>query len=252
MSLKTVGMLTLPILAIAAFVPVLTGMGKQPEGQLVDSGTFSISVNGKRVALESFKIMQSAEGSVSHSELRVMEEGKLANSDSKPEQVYDMEMDSSGNLRRYHWERLQSDKASLVVEPNDSLLIEHMVDPNGKSRELQHMLPTSTVILDDNFFSQRELLAWRFMASGCKPDGKGTRCELPKREYGVLNPSEHLSSDVFVEFIGQEKAAIKGAPQMYTQIRISGEEGEWLMWLDDHEKVVKIEVPDANTEVLRD
>ena len=233
------------MLALAAMVPVLTAMGKQTEGQLVDSGVFDISVNGKRVATESFKITESPEGSLSHSDLRLEAE-------NKPTQSYDMEMDSSGNLRRYHWESLITDKSSLVVEPDDSILVEHIVDPNGKNQEKKHMLPTSTVILDDRFFSQRELLAWRFMASGCKPDSKGLRCELPKRQYGTLNPTQHLANSVTVEYIGQEKAVIKGAAQIYTQIRISEEDGDWLIWLDDHEKVAKIVVPSANTEVIRD
>ena len=245
MKLKTMNVLPLAVVVLAAVVPALMGMGKQPEGQLVDSGSFGISVDGKRVATESFKITEGTDGSLSHSELRLEAE-------SKPAQAYDMEMDASGNLRRYHWEKLLTDKATLLVEPNDSLLVEHIVDPQGKNHDVQHMLPTSTVILDDNFFSQRELLAWRFMASGCKPDSKGLRCELPKREYGTLNPSQHLSSDVFVEYLGQEKATIKGAPQNYTQIRITGEDGDWLMWLDEHEKVMKIVVPAAKTEVIRD
>ncbi len=251
----------LPICGIALGVLVLTfailtsnavetALASKPgDSQTVDSGAFSVTIGGKHIATESFRIEQSSDGSITHSELRI-------NDDAKPTASYDLEMDASGNLRRYHWEKLLTDKASLIVEPTspgpDSLLIERIVDPNGKTHEVQHLLPTSTIILDDNFFSQRELLAWRFLASGCKPDTKGMRCELPKREYGTLNPSQHFASDVFVEFAGQEKTSWKGTQQNLMQIKLTSEEGEWLLWLDEHEKVVKMSIPSANTEIARD
>jgi hypothetical protein len=45
---------------------------------------------------------------------------------------------------------------------------------------MPYILPLSTVILDDNFFSQRKLLVWRYLTTGC----------IPKDGLLACNPSQ--------------------------------------------------------------
>ena len=66
---------------------------KTDAGQLVDSGSFGIYVNGRRVATESFEIRQNAQGSVTRSSL------KVENGSTKIGQTTELLMDGIGNVR---------------------------------------------------------------------------------------------------------------------------------------------------------
>ena len=39
----------------------------------------------------------------------------------------------------------------------------------GKPAEQPFLMPSTTAILDNNFFVHREVLAWRYLAADCKP-----------------------------------------------------------------------------------
>ena len=152
-------------------------------GQLVDSGSFGIFRDGKRVATETFSIQQQPGGSVANFQLK-MDDGS-----KQPAQTSDMELGGSGELRRYEWHQASPDKAEAVVTPSDPFLIEHLVSgPDAKPVQQPFLVPASTVILDNNFFAQRELLAWRYMAGGCKAGTAKMECRLPPAKFGVLVP----------------------------------------------------------------
>ncbi len=203
---------------------------KAAKPQLVDSGSFGVYLNGKRVATEKFQIEQKAEVNVASSEVIV--EGDSG----KPSQQAEMQVASNGDLLRYTWREVAS-KTEAVVEPSNEFLIEHVTSgPQAKPEDMPFLMPHSTVILDDYFFSHRQILAWRYLASGCAPDSTGQR----------------LSMQVALEFAGREKVTIRGAERELTRINLRSEDAEWSLWLDDANKVVRIVIAGANTEILRD
>src|SRR5256885_5761293 len=59
--------------------------GKEPTGQMVDSGSFGVFMNGKRVATETFSIQQS--GGASTTSAQVKEEGGSGASQSSELQI---------------------------------------------------------------------------------------------------------------------------------------------------------------------
>ena len=61
------------ILTTLVFITVIACAlaAKAPTVQVVDSGSFGVFVNGRRVATETFKIEQHAGGSMARSELKV-------------------------------------------------------------------------------------------------------------------------------------------------------------------------------------
>jgi len=63
--------------------------------------------------------------------------------------------------------------------------------PQEKEHEQPYLLPLSTTILDDYFFIDREILAWRFLASACKQDKGVLQC--PLRQRAQLEPSTLIS-----------------------------------------------------------
>lgn len=230
---------------LCASLPLVAGKPKNPPPpapKVVDEGTFSVSVNGARVLTETFSIKQNAQGSVTKSEVRVS---------GKPTQNSEMTMGANGNLVRYEWNELEGTKGKNVVEPSNDFLVEHYAMPGGKVGDQPFLMPASSVILEDAFFSHRELLLWRYFGASCgKADGKG--CEFAKAQYGVVIPRQRISSMVSVEYVGPERMNVKGAEKDLTKFRITTEGPDWFAWVDENFKVQKISVPEDGTEVTRD
>ena len=240
--------------ALAAFLlasqilsPVFAGSKKTaPATRVVDSGTFGIFVNGRRVASEVFQIDQQPDMSVAKSEL------KLADS-KEPAQTAELQLTPSGDLRRYEWKELSPEKAVTVVEPQNDFLVEHVTgtEPAVKPIEQPYILPASTLIVDDYFFSHREILAWRYLA-GCTPEpGKG--CKLTKQQFGVLVPRQRAPIMVSIEYAGREKISLKGQEVELDRFDLTADGNDWAMWLNpsDH-KLMRILIAADNTEVVRD
>jgi hypothetical protein len=211
-----------------------------------DSGSFGIFVNGKRVGTEKFTIEQrGSEMSVANSEITV-DDGR-----SKITQTAEMHVAPNGELLSYVWKGLTPQKEQSTVEPKDQLLVEHVVPADQKKTDVPYILPASTVILDDNFFSQRELLVWRYLATGCvvKPN-EGRMCG-PSR-FGVLVPHQHTSASAVMDLTGREKITIKGQEQELNKFKLESDGVVWNLWVNDDYKVIKMSVPASNVEVVRD
>jgi len=215
----------------------------------VDSGSFGVFQNGHRVATETFSIRQNAGGSVATSQFKTDD-----NVQEKAEQSSELQLTEKGELRRYEWKELIPGKAEAVVVPNEDFLMERYGDnPQAKQREQPFLLPASTSILDDYFFIQREILAWKYLATGCRQQNGQIQCPDKQRvQFGTLNPHARSSMQVSVEFSGKEKVSIHGTERELNRLTLQSEAGVWEMWLDDQFKLVKILVRDDNTEVVRD
>jgi hypothetical protein len=222
---------------------------KETAGQVVDSGSFAILVNGQRVATEQFTVQQTATGSTIKSELR---EDASA---EKASQTSSMQLTAAGELIRYEWKELAPGKTQLELVPNDQFLLERVtVNPGDKPIEQPFLLPSSTVVLDNNFFVHRELLAWRYLAQNCKPEGTKMQCTAGPISFGVVVPEDRTSLRVSLEPVGLEKVQVHGTDRQLPRFSLKFEGGEWTLWLDDqdHYKLVKIAIPSEKTEVIRD
>ena len=221
---------------------------KDTGGQLVDSGSFGVFVNGRRIATETFSVQKSSSGSIATSEFKT-EEGM-----DKAMQSSELQLTASGDLRKYEWKELSPGKAQAVVLPNDNLLVERSTEnPQAKQDEHPFLLPPSTSILDDYFFIHREILAWKYLATGCKQQNGGISC--PKEQeakFGALNPHARSSMLVTMTFAGREKVALRGVDRELNHFHLKGETGDWNLWLDDQFKLVRIVVTGDNTEIVRD
>lgn len=235
----------LPVLLLAISP---AGTAKQA-GKTVDSGSFGIFINGQRVATERFSIQQTASGSTVDSQLA--EEGV----NQKAAQNSKMQLTAQGELLRYEWHELTPDKMDLELLPNDQFLIERvMVKPGEKPLEQPFLLPSSTVVLDNNFFVHRELLAWRYLAQSCKQDAGKFQCVSGPTTFGVIVPQGRASMRVTVEPVGREKIQVGGRERDLARFNLKVEDNSWSMWLDDqdHFKVMKIDIGSEKTEVVRD
>ncbi len=166
-----------------------------------------------------------------------------------------MKISAGGDLIRYEWHDLGEGKSELSVAPNDQFLVEHITAHAGeKPSEQPFLMPQSTMVLDNNSFVQRELLAWRYLGSSCKPDNGKMQCPTAPALFGVLVPQERTSMSVSLQLVGKEKVKIKGADRDLLKVSLKQESGDWMLYLDDqdHFKLIRILVPSNNTEVVRD
>ena len=205
-------------------------------------------MNGRRVATETFSIQQGSDGSSINSEF------KTETGVDKAVQTSVWHMTASGELQTYEWKELSPGQSQAVVTTSKDFLIERFrSNPQQKEQEQPFMLPASSSLLDDYFFVQREVLAWKFLASSCKQDKAGLQCPLKQGvQFGALNPHARSAISVAVEFAGREKVTIRGVEQQLNRLNLKGDSIDWALWLDDQFKLQRILIASENTEVIRD
>jgi len=230
----------------------------KPENKVVDSGSFGIYADGKRVGTETFKIEQRGDSSIATAEVKV-DDGT-----ARATQTAEMQVAPNGDLQSYVWRSISPVKEECFVEAKDQLLIEHVIPADQKKLDVPHILPLSTVILDDNFFSHREILFWRYLATGCVRKGDQFTCG--PGNFGILVPHLHQASNATMTLVGRDKVTIKGTQRELTKfvLRVGDPQrlvvmnekesapGEWMLWVDDQYKVLKMAVAGTNIEVVRD
>ena len=241
--------------AVAAlYLVVLLSIGawskdkpKEESAKLVDSGTFGVFAGGQRVATETFSIKQSSQGSTVSSQF------KSAQGEQNAEQSSLLQLTPSGDLRSYEWKELSPGKTVASVTPDESFLIEQFSDtPNSKPHDQNFLLPASTAILDDYVFVQREVLAWKYLATACKHQQGPVQCPVNQKvQFGTLNPHERSSMLVSIEFSGRDKVKIGTSQRDLSRFLLKGETGDWAFWLDDQFKLVRL-LNDGGTEIVRD
>jgi hypothetical protein len=215
--------------------------------QTVDSGAFGIFVKGQRVANETFTVQQQNDASIITSQLK-----EIVGADPVS-QKSDLEINSKGELLRYNWS--QSSGGSLSVFPDNDFLKERILSSgSAKAAEQAFLLPSTSAILDNNFFIHREVLIWRFLAADCKSESGGLKCQQDPGEFGVLVPQDRNSIHVRLELVGKEKITIRGAERELVRLNLKGENFEWALWVDDKDqfKLIRASIPADNTEVVRD
>lgn len=214
--------------------------------QEVDSGSFGVFIKGQRVITETFRVEQQNGANLIKAQLK--ENGGAA----PVQQKSVLEISAKGELLSYEWS--QSAGGSLTVAPSNDFLIERIsTATSSKPAEQPFLMPSTSAILDNNFFVQREVLVWRYLATNCKNEGGNFKCQSPV-EFGALVPQDRTSVRVRLEMVGQEKVNLRGSEHDLLRINLSGESFEWALWVDpqDQYKLMKVAIPADDTEVIRD
>jgi len=218
----------------------------KPAGlQQIDSGSFGVFIKGRRVVTESFTVQQ--DNGISDVKSRLQESGG-----SGHEQRSELQMTSSGELVRYEW---SDGNSSLGVTPNNEFLLEKITPSTGaKAAEQPFLMPNTSAILDNNFFIQRQVLAWRYLATNCQTQGGALKCQQGPVEFGVLVPQDRTSMRVRMELVGREKVSIRGTERELLRLDLKGESFSWGLWVDEKDqfKLMRVLVADDSTEVVRD
>ena len=116
------------------------------------------------------------------------------------------------------------------------------------------LIPNTSVILDNNFFIHREVLAWRYLATNCHPENGAQKCQTDPADFGALVPQDRASMRVRVELVGREKVVVRGTERELLRLNLKGDAFSWALWVDENDKfkLVRVLIADDNTEVVRD
>lgn len=242
-----VALLLVAAAAMAAAEPKKKEKKSKEPVELVDSGSFGVFVNGQRVATEAFKIEKRPSVSIVSSEF-TLEDGSNAAHTSE------LKLAPNGDMREYHWKELRPGKAQNIVRFADNFVTQQIaLLPTDKPRDLVYMLPASTQVIDDYFFSHVEVLLWRYLkASGCD---MGQACKLAKTNFGIFVPRREAPAIASLEYLGLERVNIRGSQLELARFKLAVEGEEWSLWNDPHDgkrKLMRIVIPNTNTEIVRD
>jgi len=215
-------------------------------GKVVDSGSFGVFLQGRRIGTETFNIEQKPDMSIAKAEVKI-EDGT-----SKAIQNSELKILPNGNLQRYQWKETTPEKAETSVEYKDQFLVQLIGTGQDKPQERAYMLPPSTMILDDNFFSHREILLWRYVASACGGTTQPSGCRIERGQFGVFVPHQQSSITVTMEYKGKEKVPVRGAELELDHFTMNTDGVEWALWMDSSFKVQLMQIPSEHVEVVRD
>ena len=234
--------------------------------KVADSGSFGIFMNGKRVGTETFNITETPNADRDHAYSTASSEIKFDDGHFKATQTAEMQVTAKGELRSYNWHATVPQKEESSVEAKDEMLVEHIVPADQKKLDVPHMLPLSTIILDDNFFSQREVLLWWYLANGCRRQNNALECGTGK--FVILVPRQHVSGNATLELLGPGKVTVKGVERELNRVKLDmtgpqsltwlndqsrdSDSAQWVLWVDDQYRVIKMTVAGTNVEVVRD
>jgi hypothetical protein len=236
--------------ALTLCAPVLSADKKDKDkgsgSQEIDSGSFGVFIKGQRVVTETFRVEQQNGANFIKAQLK--ESGGSGPIAQKSVLV----VSAKGELLSYEWS--QASGGSLTVAPSNDFLIEKIsTATSSKPAEQPFLMPSTSAILDNNFFVQREVLIWRYLATNCKNEGGNFKCESPV-EFGAMVPQDRTSVRIRMEMVGREKVKVRGSERDLLRINLSGESFDWALWVDpqDQYKLMKVAIPADDTEVIRD
>ena len=192
-----------------------------------DRGIFRILSNGQQIGTERFEINSTADGYRAHGEIRV----KLPNA-AEASETASLTLNRSLEVTSY--ERLQKSpkKASVTVQFDPDRARAHYRAPEGES-DYEYYLERKVVVLDTNFFHHFTFLLqqYDFVRGGAQ-------------HISVFVPQEASPGMVLVEYVGKDEGRDKWVAKT--------EALEIHLWTDEARHLVKLAVPSAKVEVVRE
>lgn len=219
---------------------------KPPSKQMVDSGSYGVFENGRRVATETFSI--STDNGVSTIKSSIQQPDT-----NQTNQTSEMQIASDGSLISYEWHEMQEPNAELTLVPKNEFLTEQLKQ-SATSKPIEHpfLMPKTSIVLDDNFTVQREVFAWRFLASACQQEKADFKCTAAP--FGTVDPQQVTSISVTAEPAGSNEITVHGVKRQLWQVNLKSDSENWSLWLDplDHYKLIRLTRDGVDMEVVRD
>jgi len=236
-------MILLPPLLAGILACSVATLGQETPGnpRLVyvdDEGVFVISLAGRPVGTERFKIHSSLGKVEAQGEVRldIEQNGKTVRVQSFPDLVLDPQL----RPVTYTWNQKGSQSSRLEVDFSGKLARVRYKTISGNEDDREFALPPDVVVLDDNVVHHYQLIIARYQALG---GGKQT--------FPVFVPQEALPSLLTVEDVGTAATAIDGVTANLRHLLITTDVTHIDLWVDDQQHIERVSVPTAQLEAIR-
>jgi hypothetical protein len=218
-------------------------LGQEPPGNprlenVDDEGIFVISLAGRPVGTERFKIHSSPGKVEAQGEIRlhIEQNGKTVGVQSSP----DLVLDSQLRPVTYTWNQKGPQSSRLEVDFGGKLARVRYKTINGNEDNRDFELPPDVVVLDDNVVHHYQLIIARYQAMG---GGKQT--------FRIFVPQEALPSILTVEDMGNAATTIDGVTANLRHLLITTDVTHIDLWVDDQQHIERVSVPEAQLEAIR-
>ena len=203
-----------------------------------DQGVFVISMAGRPIGSETFRIHSSPGRIEARGEIRLNLEknGKTVSVQSFPDLVADSQLRPLTYTWRLHGP--QSSRLEVDFRTRPAKVRYHTISGNEDDRDFD--LTPDVVVLDDNVIHHFQLIAARLQAMG---GGKQT--------LRVFVPQEALPSLMTVEDLGVASTPDSSAETGLRHLLITTDVTHVDLWVDDKLHVQRVSVPAAQLEALR-
>jgi hypothetical protein len=203
-----------------------------------DEGEFVISLAGRPMGTEKFRIHSSPTKVEAQGEIRlhIEQNGKSVAVQSFPDLLLDPQL----RPVTYTWNQKGPQASRLEVDFSGELARVRYTTINGKEDTRDFALPRDVVVLDDNVVHHYQLIIARFQAMG---GGKQT--------LRVFVPQEALPSLLTVEDMGNAATAIDGVTANLRHLLITTDVTHIDLWVDDQQHIEQFSVPQAQLEAVR-
>jgi hypothetical protein len=203
-----------------------------------DEGVFVVSLAGRPVGTERFKIHSSPGKVEAQGEIRLQLErnGKTVGVQSFPDLVLDPQL----RPVTYTWNQKGPQSSRLEVDFSGKLAKVRYKTVSGNEDNRDFALPADVVVLDDNVVHHYQLIIARYQAMG---GGKQT--------FPVFVPQEALPSLLTVEDMGNAATGIAGVTANLRHLVITTDVTHVDLWVDDQQHLERVSVPEAQLEAIR-
>jgi hypothetical protein len=232
-----------PVLLAGILACSVATLGQETPGnpRLVnvdDEGVFVISLAGRPVGTERFKIHSSPGKVEAQGEIRlhIEQNGKTVGVQSSP----DLVLDSQLRPVTYTWNQKGPQSSRLEVDFGGKVAKVRYKTINGNEDNRDFELPPDVVVLDDNVVHHYQLIIARYQAMG---GGKQT--------FRIFVPQEALPSLLTVEDMGNAATTIDGVTANLRHLLITTDVTHIDLWVDDQQHIERVSVPEAQLEAIR-
>jgi len=203
-----------------------------------DEGVFVVSLAGRPVGTERFKIHSSPGKVEAQGEIRLQLErnGKTVGVQSFPDLVLDPQL----RPVTYTWNQKGPQSSRLEVDFSGKLAKVRYKTVSGNEDNRDFALPADVVVLDDNVVHHYQLIIARYQAMG---GGKQT--------FRIFVPQEALPSLLTVEDMGSAASTIDGVTVNLRHLFITTDVTHIDLWVDDQQHIERVSVPAAQLEAVR-
>ncbi|MFQ5816541.1 MAG: hypothetical protein ACE5H2_01120 [Terriglobia bacterium] len=224
-------------LGLATLVGLLGALAAQVPGQVprVAHGIFHIRVEGKEIGREEFEIERRATEIHARGRLTLRAGGR------KVEETTALTLSTRHEPLRYEWKRTQPAGQFLRVQFQDNKAALEFSSSGTDVERREFIFETAqVVILDNNFFHHYLFLLrhYDFSRGGVQ-------------SIRILIPQEALPGIVTLEDQGLESVNAGETTHTLRRVRVTTEDKEIWLWVDEQGKLVRLTVPEAKVEVVR-